>query len=118
MAMRAPDATHLANRLPFGHASYVMTYDMRNASTLSEAIQGGSVIVNHWQASLPETPFGGYKENGIGRSAASKACRNFNPSNMRANSSLEVRCRGPSREFEETPCGSGTDCYTVPDRQD
>ncbi|MHC4042113.1 NAD-dependent succinate-semialdehyde dehydrogenase [Bradyrhizobium sp. 23AC] len=60
------DAIRLANRLPFGLASYVMTHDMRNAATACEAIQSGNVIVNHWQASLPETPFGGYKDSGIG----------------------------------------------------
>ena len=60
------EAVHLANRLPFGLASYVMTNDMRNAAAMSEAIQSGNVIVNHWQASLPETPFGGHKDSGVG----------------------------------------------------
>jgi succinate-semialdehyde dehydrogenase/glutarate-semialdehyde dehydrogenase len=48
---------------PFGLASYVMTNGMRNASVVSEAIQSGNVIANLWQASLPETPFGGCKDS-------------------------------------------------------
>ena len=29
--------------------------------------KSGNVIINHWQASLPETPFGGVKDSGQGR---------------------------------------------------
>lgn len=60
------DALRLANRLPIGLASYVMTNDLRNAAAMAEGIQSGNVIINHWQASLPETPFGGYRDSGVG----------------------------------------------------
>jgi len=60
------DAIRLCNRLPFGLASYVMTNDMRNAGAMTEAIAAGNVVVNHWQASLPETPFGGVRDSGMG----------------------------------------------------
>ncbi|AMA60704.1 NAD-dependent succinate-semialdehyde dehydrogenase [Bradyrhizobium sp. CCGE-LA001] len=71
------EALQLANRLPFGLAAYVMTHDMRNASAASEAIQSGNVIVNHWQASLPETPFGGYKDSGIGSEGGIEGLQEF-----------------------------------------
>jgi succinate-semialdehyde dehydrogenase/glutarate-semialdehyde dehydrogenase len=71
------DAIRLANRLPFGLASYVMTHDMRNASAVTEAIQSGNVIVNHWQASLPETPFGGYRDSGIGSEGGIEGLQEF-----------------------------------------
>jgi succinate-semialdehyde dehydrogenase/glutarate-semialdehyde dehydrogenase len=71
------DAVRLANRLPFGLASYVMTHDMRNASMITEAIQSGNVIVNHWQASLPETPFGGYRDSGIGSEGGIEGLQEF-----------------------------------------
>jgi succinate-semialdehyde dehydrogenase/glutarate-semialdehyde dehydrogenase len=82
LAITAPfsgveDAIRLANRLPFGLASYVMTHDMRNASAVSEAIQSGNVVVNHWQASLPETPFGGYKDSGIGSEGGIEGLQEF-----------------------------------------
>jgi succinate-semialdehyde dehydrogenase/glutarate-semialdehyde dehydrogenase len=60
------EALALANRLPFGLASYVMTHDLRKAAAMTDGIQSGNVIVNHWQVSLPETPFGGYKDSGTG----------------------------------------------------
>jgi len=71
------DAIRLANRLPFGLASYVMTHDMHNASAITEAIQSGNVIVNHWQASLPETPFGGYKDSGVGSEGGIEGLQEF-----------------------------------------
>jgi succinate-semialdehyde dehydrogenase / glutarate-semialdehyde dehydrogenase len=82
LAVTAPfgtrdEAIRLANRLPFGLASYVLTHDMRNAAAVSEAIQCGNVIVNHWQASLPETPFGGHKDSGIGSEGGIEGLREF-----------------------------------------
>lgn len=71
------DAIRLANRLPFGLASYVMTHDMRNAAALTEAIRAGNVIVNHWQASLPETPFGGHDQSGIGSEGGIEGLHEF-----------------------------------------
>jgi succinate-semialdehyde dehydrogenase/glutarate-semialdehyde dehydrogenase len=71
------DAIRLANQLPFGLASYVMTHDVRNVSAVSEAIQSGNVVVNHWQASLPETPFGGYKDSGIGSEGGIEGLQEF-----------------------------------------
>lgn len=71
------DAIRLANRLPFGLASYVMTHDMRNAARITEAIQSGNVIVNHWQASLPETPFGGTKDSGVGSEGGIEGLQEF-----------------------------------------
>ena len=71
------DAIRLSNRLPFGLASYVMTHDMRNSSVMAEAIQSGNVVINHWQASLPETPFGGYKDSGIGSEGGIEGLQEF-----------------------------------------
>lgn len=60
------DVVALANRLPFGLAAYAMTRDLKRANDIARAVESGNVVVNHWQASLPETPFGGYKDSGIG----------------------------------------------------
>ncbi len=46
-------------------------------AAISEAIQSGNVIVNHWQASLPETPFGGYKDSGIGSEGGIEGLHEF-----------------------------------------
>ena len=71
LAMTTPfstfdDVVALANRLPFGLAAYAMTNDLARARAISGAIESGNVVVNHWQVSLPETPFGGYKDSGVG----------------------------------------------------
>lgn len=75
---RTPDeALALANRLPFGLASYVMTNDLRNAAAMAEGIAAGNVIINHWQASLPETPFGGFKDSGVGSEGGIEGLQDF-----------------------------------------
>ncbi|MCP1645004.1 succinate-semialdehyde dehydrogenase/glutarate-semialdehyde dehydrogenase [Pseudomonas citronellolis] len=55
-----------ANRLPFGLAAYAFTNHLGNASRLAMEIDSGVVCINEWQASLPETPFGGHKDSGLG----------------------------------------------------
>lgn len=55
-----------ANRLPFGLASYAFTNDVQRAHRLAGEIDSGVVCINEWQASLPETPFGGHKDSGLG----------------------------------------------------
>lgn len=55
-----------ANRLPFGLAAYAFTRDLHRADRLMHEIDSGVVCINEWQASLPETPFGGHKDSGLG----------------------------------------------------
>lgn len=55
-----------ANRLPFGLAAYAFTNQVRRAHRLAGEIDSGVVCINEWQASLPETPFGGHKDSGLG----------------------------------------------------
>jgi succinate-semialdehyde dehydrogenase/glutarate-semialdehyde dehydrogenase len=66
-----------ANRLPFGLAAYVFTRDLMDARRLSEEIDSGVVCINDWQASLPETPFGGFKDSGLGSEGGVEGLREF-----------------------------------------
>ncbi len=66
-----------ANRLPFGLASYVFSQHTKTVKAASLAIQSGVVCVNHCQASVPETPFGGVKDSGIGREGGVEGLREF-----------------------------------------
>lgn len=61
------EAVGIANRLPIGLAAYVMTNRLDLAKAAARRIEAGTVSVNGWRASLPETPFGGLKESGVGR---------------------------------------------------
>jgi succinate-semialdehyde dehydrogenase/glutarate-semialdehyde dehydrogenase len=61
------EAVALANRLPFGLAAYFCTGRADRIHDVSARIRSGVVCVNHFAASLPETPFGGVLDSGIGR---------------------------------------------------
>src|SRR3546814_8015836 len=62
----ADEAVAEANALPFGLAAYAFTNSMKLAYRFANEIQSGVVCINELQASLPETPFGGYKDSGLG----------------------------------------------------
>ncbi|WP_375392494.1 NAD-dependent succinate-semialdehyde dehydrogenase [uncultured Sphingomonas sp.] len=55
-----------ANRLPFGLAAYAATQRLSIAERLSRDVHCGTLAINSWIASFPETPFGGMKDSGIG----------------------------------------------------
>jgi succinate-semialdehyde dehydrogenase/glutarate-semialdehyde dehydrogenase len=62
-----PSALELANATPYGLAGYVFSRDVGVALRAAEAIEAGSVWVNDIHRSYNLTPFGGYKESGLGR---------------------------------------------------
>lgn len=55
-----------ANSLPFGLSSYVFTNSLQTATKVSNELEAGMVNINHFGSALPETPFGGVKDSGIG----------------------------------------------------
>jgi len=71
------DAVARANHLPFGLAAYAFTRDVHRAHSLAEALESGVVCINEWQASLPETPFGGVKDSGMGSEGGTEGLREF-----------------------------------------
>lgn len=61
-----------ANSLPFGLSSYVFTNSLQTATKVSNGIESGMVNINHFGSALPETPFGGVKDSGIGSEGGSE----------------------------------------------
>jgi succinate-semialdehyde dehydrogenase / glutarate-semialdehyde dehydrogenase len=61
------EAIEKSNSLPFGLAAYAFTKSAKNADRLAEGVEVGNLSINHFVASLAETPFGGVKESGYGR---------------------------------------------------
>jgi succinate-semialdehyde dehydrogenase/glutarate-semialdehyde dehydrogenase len=61
------EAIAKANALPYGLAAYAFTRSARNADVMAETIEAGNLSINHFIASVAETPFGGVKESGYGR---------------------------------------------------
>ena len=60
------DAIQKANALPYGLAAYAFTQSVANIHRLSDEIEAGMFGINSFNISMPETPFGGVKESGLG----------------------------------------------------
>lgn len=61
-----------ANSLPYGLSSYAFTSNTRNALRIQNGLEAGMVNINHFGQALPETPFGGVKDSGIGSEGGSE----------------------------------------------
>jgi len=68
----ANEVIRRANSLPFGLSSYVFTNSLQTATKVSNALEAGMVNINHFGSALPETPFGGVKDSGIGSEGGSE----------------------------------------------
>jgi gamma-glutamyl-gamma-aminobutyraldehyde dehydrogenase len=61
------EAVRIANDTKFGLAASVWTSDLSRALRVSEELKAGTVSVNTVDALSPMTPFGGFKQSGVGR---------------------------------------------------
>ncbi|MFT0532938.1 NAD-dependent succinate-semialdehyde dehydrogenase [Castellaniella hirudinis] len=66
------DVLRRANALPYGLSAYVFTCSLRRAHRAAQELQAGMVNINHFGSALPETPFGGVKDSGIGSEGGSE----------------------------------------------
>lgn len=67
------EAISIANDVLYGLAAGVWTTDLRKAFTVSQALQAGTVWVNTYRMISYLSPFGGYKQSGIGRESGIEA---------------------------------------------
>ncbi len=67
------EALKLANDSRYGLAAYVFTEDMTTALRLAEQLEAGSVGINLNNPIVPQAPFGGWKESGLGRERSRSA---------------------------------------------
>lgn len=61
------EAIALANATPYGLGAYVFTNDHARFSRVAEALESGMVSLNNTSYLNPASPFGGYKQSGLGR---------------------------------------------------
>ena len=61
------EAIAIANDIAFGLAAGVWTQSINRAIRISNAIRAGTVWVNTYRAVSFMSPFGGYKQSGVGR---------------------------------------------------
>ncbi len=71
------DAIAMANSLPFGLAAYAFTDSAGNADRLMDELECGNLSINHFVASLAETPFGGVKDSGHGREGGVEGLQSY-----------------------------------------
>jgi aldehyde dehydrogenase (NAD+) len=60
------DAVRIANDSDYGLGGYVFTSDVERGTRLARRIESGTVGVNHYAMAM-DSPFGGYKNSGLGR---------------------------------------------------
>ncbi len=61
------EVVEMANGSRFGLAAGVWTRDLQRAHTLARRLQAGTVWINTYRALAFNSPFGGYKDSGLGR---------------------------------------------------
>ena len=71
------EAVAIANDSEFGLAAGVWTSDMKVALRMSEKLEAGSVWINTYRDISYTTPFGGYKQSGIGRENGIEGIREY-----------------------------------------
>ena len=66
-----------ANATNYGLASGILSQDINKAMMFVQAIQAGSVWVNCYDAVLSQTPFGGFKQSGMGRELGPEGVKEY-----------------------------------------
>jgi len=71
------DAIRIGNDIRFGLAAGVWTRSLHRAMLMSEKLKAGTVWINNYRSTSFTTPFGGYKDSGLGREGGVDAVREF-----------------------------------------
>jgi (Z)-2-((N-methylformamido)methylene)-5-hydroxybutyrolactone dehydrogenase len=84
------DAIAIANDVAYGLAAAVWTANLKRAMVMTERLKAGTVWVNNYRATSFTSPFGGFKESGIGRESGSEAIKEY----------LDTKCVWISSDLE------------------
>jgi len=71
------EAIAIANDTRYGLAAGVWTQDVNRAHRMARALETGTVWVNMYRAIAPQTPFGGFKQSGIGVQNGQQAMQEY-----------------------------------------
>lgn len=71
------EAVALTNDTEYGLGNGFWTKDIDKALTVSRQLKSGTVFINTFLEAVPQMPFGGYKQSGIGRENGVDALREY-----------------------------------------
>ena len=71
------DAVALANDTPYGLSGSIWTNDLGRALRVCRAVETGTLSVNSHSSVRYSTPFGGFKQSGLGRELGPDALEGF-----------------------------------------
>jgi aldehyde dehydrogenase (NAD+) len=71
------DAIGMANDTIYGLNAYVVTSDLNRAHRVAQQLESGSVWINSHSDIEPQSPYGGYKQSGFGRSGGIEGLHEF-----------------------------------------
>ena len=71
------EAIRIGNDIVYGLAAAVWTRSLKRAMLMTEKLKAGTVWVNNYRATSFTSPFGGYKESGIGRESGVEAIKEY-----------------------------------------
>src|SRR5436309_5401796 len=71
------EVVSMANESEYGLYAGVWTKDLKTAHDMASRLQAGVVTINEFLITFPSTPFGGYKESGIGHENGIETLRHY-----------------------------------------
>ncbi|MEF7612421.1 aldehyde dehydrogenase [Aquincola sp. MAHUQ-54] len=71
------EAIRIGNDVNYGLAGAVWTRSLKRAMLLTDKLKAGTVWVNNYRATSFTSPFGGYKESGIGRESGTETIKEY-----------------------------------------
>jgi acyl-CoA reductase-like NAD-dependent aldehyde dehydrogenase len=71
------EALAIANDTDFGLVAYLETTDLNRAHRVSRALEAGMIWVNTIPDIVPQGPYGGYKQSGVGRAGGIEGLHEF-----------------------------------------
>ncbi len=84
------EAITIGNDVAYGLAAGVWTKSLHRAMVMTDRLKAGTVWVNNYRATSFTSPFGGYKQSGIGRESGTEAIKEY----------LETKCVMISTDLE------------------
>ncbi|TNC29211.1 aldehyde dehydrogenase [Amycolatopsis alkalitolerans] len=71
------EAVRIANETQFGLAAGIWTGNVQRAHRVASRLRAGTVWINNYRKTSYATPFGGYKQSGLGRENGADALREY-----------------------------------------